>query len=165
MAFVVEDGTGLANANALCSVAEADAYHTERGVAAWAGSDTVKQQALVRATDFFEGRWGSRLKGERTLATQALSFPRLYIDADGVVPAKIKCAIAEYALRTISGMPLDADPTRDASGQSVKRIKEAIDGAVSVETEFFGSTSSAPSYPAADAFVRDYLRSAGRVYR
>ena len=54
MAFVTEDGTGLAEANSYVSVAEADAYHADRGNAAWIGEDSAKQSALIKATDYLE---------------------------------------------------------------------------------------------------------------
>lgn len=37
MAFVVEDGSGIANANAYITVAYADEYFSDRGNADWAG--------------------------------------------------------------------------------------------------------------------------------
>ena len=73
MAFVVEDGTGLENANSFCSVAFADSYFSDRGIAAWTGSNTVKEQALVRATDYISNRFTFRR--DPYSEEQALPFP------------------------------------------------------------------------------------------
>ena len=41
--MIVEDGTGLVDANSYASVAEADAYFSARGVTDWKNSDTAKE--------------------------------------------------------------------------------------------------------------------------
>lgn len=38
----------------------ANTYHTDRGNAAWSGTDTVKNQALVRATDYIRNNYVAR---------------------------------------------------------------------------------------------------------
>lgn len=88
MAFVVEDGTGLANANSGASVAEADEYFTDRGITDWTGTNDVKQAALIRATDYIEMRWAGRWRYTMEFpdTPQALAFPRL--DDDGVTDRK-----------------------------------------------------------------------------
>ncbi len=50
MTFVVEDGTGLANANAYIAVAFADSYFADRGIQKWADvtDASLKQQAIVQ---------------------------------------------------------------------------------------------------------------------
>src|SRR5688572_6043385 len=78
MPLVVEDGTGLANADSYVSLAQADAYHITLGNTGWAGTNELKEQALRRATryiDFFYyDRWsGVRLNGR----DQALQWPRI----------------------------------------------------------------------------------------
>ena len=49
--MVVEDGTGLSNADSFVSVAYADTYFSTRGVSAWA-SLTNKEALLIKATDY-----------------------------------------------------------------------------------------------------------------
>ena len=67
MAIIMEDGTGLANANSFISVAGADAYWTEVTMPAlWASaSNSEKEAALVQATRYMEKRFGTRYKGSR----------------------------------------------------------------------------------------------------
>lgn len=77
MALIVEDGTGRADAESLCSVSYADAYHDARGNTIWSAlSVTEKEQALRRSTDYIERTYGMRFCGYRVNSTQALSWPR-----------------------------------------------------------------------------------------
>lgn len=164
MTFTVEDGTGLADANSLCTVEVADAYFTERGIAAWTGSTPNKQMALVRGTDYLEARWGLRFKGVRQFDAQALSFPRLYIGNDSLVPAAVQRAVAEYGVRALT-KTLDPDPTTDARAMPVKRLRERIEGAIDTEVEYATPAASAPSFPQADRLVAPFLVRSGGVVR
>lgn len=171
MAFTVEDGTGLENSNAYISLAFATAYFGDRGVAAWTGSDTVKQQAIVRATDYIETRYGQQFRGTRGSPTQALSWPRSNaFDDNGFeltgVPVQLQKAAAEYALRALSAS-LMPDPVTDTSGQSVKMKKEVV-GPIEETTEYHGSgvIQTIKPYPAADRLLAGLvLGSQGRSIR
>lgn len=169
MTFIVEDGTGLDTANAYISAEYADAYHADRGNTAWTGSSTVKQQAIVRATDYVDTRFGNNFGGSKLVAEQALSFPRsgLY-DADGNeiegLPEKLKKAVAEYALRALSAA-LMPDPSTDDTGYAVKSKKEVV-GPIEESTDYFeGSRRLFKAYPAADKLLKTYLVSTGGVIR
>ena len=163
MAFVAEDGTGLVNANSLTTVAFANGYFADRNVGGWAGSDAVKQGALIRATDYVETRFGQKLRGVIQFPSnpQALSFPRLGINADGAVPVGVQKAVAEYALRALAAA-LAPDPETDASGRAVKRVKNKV-GPIETEKEFTDAIGIAAfkPYPAADALMTPYLLQAG----
>lgn len=171
MAFVAEDGTGLANANSLCDLAFADAYFADRQVTAWlttttgtARSDTSRQGALIKATDYVEGRWANKFYGEIQFPeTQELSFPRLYIEEDGTVPVLVKKAVCEYALRSFSG-ELAPDPVTDASGLLVAGVKEKV-GPIETEMRYqtgvYLANGAFRPYPAADMLIRPYLRRSG----
>lgn len=165
MAFVVEDGTGKIDANSYGAIAGADAYFAERGVTAWTGNDTVKQQALVKATDYIDTRFSTRFKGYVLYpdTPQALAFPRTAFDG---LPAPLLKATYEYALRSLSGA-LAPDPTTDASGNTVKRFKKKV-GPLEKEYEFATDTSSTNAfkpYPMADALIAKLLNPANRVIR
>jgi hypothetical protein len=104
MAFTVEDGTGLASANAYVSVEEANVYHKDRGNSAWVGASSQKQVAIIKATAYLEAmyRWTT---GDKILVEQKLSWPRMgAYDRDGYaiewyeVPDAVKEATAELAL-------------------------------------------------------------------
>lgn len=116
MALVVEDGSGLANAESYISVADATAYFAARGVASWAAlaSDTVREQLLRKATDYMVATYSESWAGQRLTVAQALDWPRAYVPRkdvvggygpaplywpDDAVPELVRRACAELALR------------------------------------------------------------------
>lgn len=97
--LVVEDGTGLDNANSYATVAEATAYITTfipTSLASWNDANTAQREAiLITGAKYHDSmlRWQSTL----LVPTQALEFPRVpFTDLTG---------------RTITGVP---DITKDA---------------------------------------------------
>lgn len=107
MTLIVEDGTGLNNANSYISVADCGLYHDKMGNTLWTGSDSAKEVALRRATQYIDNNY--RFIGYIKEETQSLSWPRYgAIDYDGrtfddIVPQKIKDAVSELALSALSG--------------------------------------------------------------
>jgi hypothetical protein len=158
MAFVVEDGTGLANANAYCTPTEMRAYWTDRGVT-FAQADSLLQVAIILGTDYIENRHKLNFKGLPQFDGQRLAFPRLCIyDHTGKayvgVPEPLKFATAEYAKRALSTTPLVPDPTL-----GLPVIREKVGP---IETEFLpGATPIYQPYPTADSLLKDLLYAAG----
>ena len=175
MAFTVEDGTGVAGANAYISVAYADEYHAERGNAGWTGDDALKQQAIVRATDYIETRWGDRYRGRIQYRDplQSLGFPRLDIwDRNGLaitgIPDLLKRATAEYALRALTE-ELMPDPDYVPATGFVSGVREKV-GPIETETTYQQPFSNrAPlmrAWPEADRLIKLLLGRVGAyVYR
>ena len=168
MAFVAEDGTGLATANALVTVAVADEYFTDRGIGVWTGSDTVKQAALIKATDYVETRFGSLFYGDKKSPTQALSHPRVNTST-GEFPVALKRAVCEYAVRSLS-VTLLPDPEIHARGQGFERTRSKV-GPIEEETRFQYQGPGTQRiilrpYPAADILLKGLIKSsAGTVIR
>lgn len=170
MAFVVEDGTGLANANSYGADAGFVAYFAERGVTI-AQAQALREQALIRATDFLDQRYcfkGYRLKPE----TQALQWPRYGVYVEGYelpaapLPVDLVKATYELAHRALAA-DLSPDPTFDASGVAVVKSRDKV-GPIEVEREFSGgsaSSSFAPVYPEVDALLRRLVVARIGVYR
>ena len=159
MPLIVETGSGLANADSFISVADADTYFTDRGNTVWAGSTTVKEQALRKATDFMQGRYIRKWKGERTHETQALAWPRENVnDADGydldsnVVPEAVRRACAELAVRSLTASLLPDDTTPGITSESV-----SIPGPISKSVTYAGSKTASPTYTAVDRMLSPYL--------
>lgn len=76
MALVVEDGTGLANADSYVSAADATAYHELFSNAAWASAASdAKDVALRKATQYLDSHY--KFKGVPRTVSQALSWPRV----------------------------------------------------------------------------------------
>lgn len=177
MAFVLEDGTGIAGANSYVSAAFADAYFADRGIVGWAGTDPVKEAALIRGTDYAEALYKGRWIGDEPVEPdQGLSWPRLFEgevlvapDFRAGVPLGLQKAVCEYAVRALSG-PLMPDPLIDATGFSVVTTKKKVGP---IEKEFRAQgMSSQPRlirpYPEADFLLRELLRpgtGGGRVIR
>ena len=102
--FVVEDGTGLPNANSYVSLAEADdILITNIHNAAWdALTNTQKEYLLSWSTSLLDTK--ADWDGEKTYPTSALRWPRKYIvDRECVaipsdsIPKQLKQATAQYA--------------------------------------------------------------------
>jgi hypothetical protein len=149
MSLVTETGAGLANAESYCSVSDADAYHANRGNAAWAlALDQDKEAALRNATTFLEGRFGQFWGGYRVTQSQALSWPRYgtyysdgmarqsaFLIPQDVVPPEIRDACARLALSALAG---DLLPDIDRGGQ----IKRERIGPIEVEYESGADTET-----------------------
>lgn len=155
MAFVVEDGTGVSDANSYTDVAFADEYFNDRGIAEWDGSNEEKQAALILATDYVELRFGRRWIGEMANPLQGLSWPRV---AEGIpedeVPVKLQRAVCEYAKRALTAQ-LAPDPEVSAAGASVVTVREKVGP---LEEQFqvlgHGSVKLFRPYPTADSLLQ-----------
>lgn len=116
MALIVEDGTGLASANSFVSIAEADAYAAEQGLAHWGGNN--RQTALIQASAQIGRTWV--WPGYVRNPEQALAWPRVgphwstLITADGRVltgvPLPIRRATVELAALILSGAVVSPGP-------------------------------------------------------
>ena len=143
MALIVETGAGLVDSESYASVAEADAYHANRGCTPWFDvskmTTEIKEQCLRRATDYIEQVYGQSFHGYRVSSTQALAFPRVDVELNGyyiasdIIPTILKSATITLAYKAAQGN-LAPD-----LGQTVKREKvdvlevEYMDGASAVK--------------------------------
>jgi hypothetical protein len=171
MAFTVEDGTGLAAANAYISVAEGDDYFTDRGGnAIWTASPTgVKQAGIIKATDYIETRFGHRFLGSLLITTQALSFPRQYLyDRYGNLieglPRQLKHACAEYAVRAISAA-LWNEPHADPKGRRVVERNKVGPIEEDIRYVFNEPISTIKPVPVADNLLKSFMLPANTVMR
>lgn len=112
MSLIVENGSGVADAESYASVAQASAYHAARGSTAWNGI-TDKEAALRKAADFMTQTYRLAWKGYRVNPVQALDWPRYecyvtglsknssdYLIPSNTVPLEVQNACMELALRT-----------------------------------------------------------------
>lgn len=125
---------GSINADSYASLVQAAAYHTARGNSTWTGTDALKEEALIRATQWLDGRYGPRWPGIRwKLRLQALDWPRVdAYDRDGSildgddVPVEVINATCEAALReliTPNGLSPDVTPANAKVLVEVKGIR------------------------------------------
>lgn len=166
MAFVLEDGTGLANSNAYITPAEMTAYHLDRNVEIAAQyDDTQKQRAIVVASDYVDLVWGPNLRGLVLVQGQSLMFPRQYLYSKQSpclpltgVPAKLKYAVAEYALREmITPGSLMPDPVVNETGMQVASTFEKV-GPIEERVIYTGSVAlTVKPFPKADRWMYDFV--------
>lgn len=163
MTLIVEDGTGLADADALISLEYANAYHAERGNV-WTASSTEKEQAIRRASRFLSDSfiWDGLPKRPRV---QSLAWPRTNVtDRDGyavtanAVPPEIQRAVAEIALQE-AATPGSMNPTYTPSG----RVKSERVGDLAVEYDLSRTDedSARPILLIVRDMVSDFLDAGG----
>ena len=152
MAFTLEDGSGVFEANAYIAVAYGDTYHADRGNSAWTDFTTAEKQAgIIRASEYADKRFGKRFVGLRKTKDQGLEWPRLdAFDSDGYLlsgvddlPRNLEKAIAEYALRgMICGVlapdPILPVPKQDLTDSTATRDTDVITGEVSRRKDKIG---------------------------
>jgi len=164
MALVVEDGTGLEDAEAYASVSFADTYHAARGNEAWLDLVDVEKEAVLRkAADYLTSTYRLRWIGYRLTATQALDWPRAnalmadaYVEEDAdpiyypsdAVPVAVQRANAELALKALT---VDLSPDT-SGGRLTSREKVYV-----IEVEYQDGDAVAPTFPAVDTMLAAYL--------
>lgn len=164
MSFTVEDGTGQESSNAYIAVATADTHHADRGNSRWEEFSTAqKEQAIVRATDYVDKRFGRLFVGTRKLRQQALEWPRnTAFDLDGhllastdEIPRQLQRAVAEYALRaaivnTLAPDPIPSVPSQDMSDATETRTTPQAGGAIRRKSTRVGPVETDTSYALPD---------------
>lgn len=141
--LIVEDGSGVDNANSYVDLDFALEYCTMKGYSDWLDlTDDEQKIYLIRGTEFVDNYY--TWKGVRKYKTQSLSFPReeLYdLDryrVDGIPVALKKACIEAAWLNAESGTDT-LFSTADENGD-IKRQK--VD---SLEVEYFSSSESSNS--------------------
>ena len=173
MAFVVEDGTGLATATSYISLADARAYWEDHDFDhSLYPPDEKLERALIRATQYIETFFGPYFRGCRLNYTvQRLSFPRqdFYLYGQllsGVVPEGVAFATCEYAERILVDGSLFPDPGGlDETGALIRRKSTKV-GPIEIQTSYDDGTQTLiRPYPEADILLRPFLISASGVIR
>jgi hypothetical protein len=126
-----------------------------------AGSDAVKEQALVRATASIDGLYNSAWPGLRLLSTQSLAWPRTQAwDLDGFpltgVPASVKVATIEGALLEALN-PGVLSPSYDRGGAIIKEKVGPI------ETTYSEAASPMTTYNTIRQALSRIIRAGGGV--
>ncbi len=153
--FIVEDGTGLPNANSFVDVAFADSYFLVRNPQ-WANLCRSKKETfLVLATDYINLRYC--YKYDKLKEDQSLQFPRTQIG----FPFGVKTACCEYAmLQAIS--PLLVNNTLDESGYAITEKTETV-GPITETVKYDtainkGKAKIFRDYPTADTHLKLYIQ-------
>lgn len=163
--LIVEDGTGLSNADSYTSLVEANLYHANHGNVDWSDIDaTTKEQLLRKATDYMVAQYRLQYAGYRRYSTQSLDWPRLYVplidslsanvfpqyvDFD-IVPTTVKNACAELALKSYTAI-LMQDLTQGV-------IREKVDV---IEVEYDKYSPQQTRYAQIDAMLSLFFKQQG----
>lgn len=141
--LIIEDGSGIPNANSYCDLDYAIEYCTMKGYSDWLNLSEDEQKIyLIRGTEFVDNYF--TWKGVRKFLTQSMSFPRENIyDIDHFkvtgIPDKLKKACIEAAwLNATSG----ADTLFSSKDTNGKIKKQKVD---SLEVEYFNSEETSDS--------------------
>lgn len=148
ISFVVEDGTGLPNANSYCDLDYALEYCVSKGYTNWLSlTEDMQKIYIIRGTEFVDNFYN--WKGRRGSQSQSMAFPRLDLyDEDHYevrgVPDKLKKACIEAAFLNSSSGSDTLFTTKDENG-AIKRQK--VD---SLEVEYFSNQQNETNANAVD---------------
>ncbi len=149
MSLVVEDGTGVQDAESYATVAYVDAYWAARthdaNSATWAHVDNTtakKEGALRSATEYLDQVYGPYYKGVRKGYVQGLLWPRTGALDEleyplPALPEELKKAVAALAVRASAGplMPdIDQAGAIKRTTNKVGSLEETIEYASPGET-------------------------------
>ena len=162
--LIVEDGSGLPNANSYCDLDYALEYCTMKGYTSWQSlSENEQKVFIIRGTEFVDNFYNWR--GIRGKGSQSLSFPRIDLYDDdhyliNGIPDKLKKACLEAAFLNSTSGADTLFTTKDENG-AIKRQK--VD---SLEVEYFGQTQSESGSVSVDyTSIYDILNKLlGRLY-
>lgn len=140
--IVVQDATGLANANSYIDIAYLYAFADQVGYQiSIAATATTIEQAILRAMRLAETRQ-AEFFGARSTSTQLTAFPRTGFYADfertAFIPDEIKRAQAAYALAELSFA--SASVAGSVHAAAVKKVRKKV-GELETETEYAGSSA------------------------
>ena len=170
MALVVEDGTGMSDAESYVSVSDADSWHTKhQAPATWTAASTAEKEAALRqATHYLDIRFTGRWRGYKGSSTQALAWPRAFgIDDEGYpidddsLPVLLEGATAELASKVIDGDTLLVDVTKP--GQIKRKSIKA--GPISKDVEYMGGLSPQKEYTEVEKMLVPLLESTNKLER
>ncbi|MEE4675361.1 DnaT-like ssDNA-binding protein [Pseudomonas alliivorans] len=159
--LIIEDGTGIADAESYATAEELARYAAKFG--ATIPAEQIAQEALLRRAALAMD--GMTWKGRKSSSDQALAWPRREIRLDGenkperYLPARIQYGQMALAAEIHAD---DIDPIDKRKGAVTK---EKVDGAVEREYATISNTSkrllpAAPDRPSATQFA-DYLQRRG----
>jgi len=148
MAFIVETGVGVSDANSYTTTAYLIDYLALRNITCCT-TETTQQSNLVLATDFIELEYNNRIVGEKLVSTQSLIFPRLLDDGSTLWDDNLQKAICLLSIKSSK-----SDGVLMADG-SKRVIKERVDV---LEVEYDLSSKDEVIYKDVELLMKPYLK-------
>lgn len=158
--IIVEDGSGVADANAYVSVANVRAYAANRGVTLPSSDDEVAAW-LIKATDYLEAMAGEYV-GQKTDAAYSLEWPRNYVTincvdlASNAIPKQL--INAQCALVLVQNEGLVLQPNIKAADYV---IEETVGPITTKYADPANTVGIAGAFTAVDALLAPLLRKQG----
>jgi hypothetical protein len=123
--MIVEDGSIVAGANSLCSIAFADAFLLSINSTGWAVLSTgAKENALVNATLYLESQYIGKWNGAIVNTDQPLSHPRVGLSVDGrYVSSTIVHPIVQQAVSLLASYNAAGTELASNTGRVEKSVK------------------------------------------
>lgn len=169
MSLVVEDGSGISNAESYRSVADTSTYFANLGNTTWGAASLPQQEQALRAgTAYIEAAYGQRWLGRRASFAQALGFPRFgvldydgYCIASNVIPVCLLNACSEAALRALT----DGDMLPDISQPGALKSETVKVGSIEIADTWMGGQGQIKFYRKIDLLLQPLIVSAGMALR
>lgn len=127
--LIIEDGTGVTNANTYSNDAEYTAYATSRGLTI--GSDaTIREKELILAMDFLESM-RSKFQGIKSAQGNSLQWPRNSVFIDGFsidndfIPVELKNSQIEAAAYASANDLISNKASQNVSSESVDGLSRS----------------------------------------
>lgn len=150
MALIVEDGTGLVDADSYASVVSSDAYWTSLNRADWSAYTLAAKEGKLReATQYLDSHYFPFI-GDKLSPLQGLEFPRTI---EGV-PANIVKATRILAYLAASGLDLI---TPSNTTDNIQSIEQSLEGVGSTSTTYFNRSKFNSSLSVVDRLLEPYL--------
>ena len=149
--MIIEDGTGIADANAFVTVAEFNTYATDRGIdPSDYDTEQIEGAIVVASYDFINFNY--TFKGTPLTATQGMNIPTDLAPIDSIV----KNATCAAALLHLKGRLFVDASEIDVSG-GIKSTKDAV-GSLLTEIEYKDNGGYTYKYPTSqiDAMLSVY---------
>lgn len=156
--IIVEDGSGVPNANAYTTVSGVDEYCSMFGYSSWTSASTdVKKTSMFRAKRYLDGfSW----KGNKVERTQSSAFPREnLVDDEGfeiatdVVPQEVVDAFCEASYLFLPDSDVDLEPILDKEDYVVQ------ESFVDVASTTYGREKVSPKSTVISYMLRGLLKS------
>src|ERR1700746_1316619 len=155
MAFILEDGSGVAGANQYITATELETYADNTGVTL---ADGDEDAAIVRATTALDAIYRARFNGYKGHGrNQGLEWPRPaaydregYLISGTIIPPEIKNAVCEMAIRELAE-PNSMIPDLDRGGQ-VLMLR-----AGSVEIQYGANATAKTTFQVIDGMLTGLL--------
>ncbi len=156
--IVVEDGTGLPNANTYVDAAFVAQYAEQMGSDLWCDNTSKQSVALIQSAAFMDMRYASWYPGVPLTTTQGLLYPRRFVGqcvtpgAATGIPLQLKKAQAALALQYLAN-----DGVLDLNANATNMIKQQAvsvgNGAVSESITYFAPIEQS-AYSVPDALIK-----------